>query len=153
MQLVTRQSESRSMALWSTPANAALQQMRQPQCWSLGQTQISFWNALQATEVVISALVAVENSQPEVARLLLDVAAAILQAGQVGLSVPSVTSSRNPVDRTDVVALTGLLEMALMCWQIVHTLMSTQSCQQMLLVLLSHSCVDVLRRSSWCCLG
>ena len=38
---------------------------------------------MQATEVVISALVAVENSQPEVARLLLDVAAAIVQAGQV----------------------------------------------------------------------
>lgn len=40
-------------------------------------------HAKQAAEVVISALVAVENSQPEVARLLLDVAAAILQAGQV----------------------------------------------------------------------
>jgi hypothetical protein len=40
-------------------------------------------HAAQAAEVVISALVAVENSQPEVARLLLDVAAAILQAGQV----------------------------------------------------------------------
>ena len=38
---------------------------------------------MQATEVVISALVAVENSQPEVARLLLDVAAAVVQAGQV----------------------------------------------------------------------
>lgn len=38
---------------------------------------------MQATEVVISALVAVENSQPEVARLLLDVASAIVQAGQV----------------------------------------------------------------------
>jgi hypothetical protein len=38
---------------------------------------------MQATEVVISALVAVENSQPEVARLLLDTAAAIVQAGQV----------------------------------------------------------------------
>lgn len=34
-------------------------------------------------EIVVSAVVAVENSQPEVARLLLDVAAAILQAGQV----------------------------------------------------------------------
>jgi hypothetical protein len=40
-------------------------------------------NREQATEVVISALVAIENSQPEVARLLLDVAAAIVQAGQV----------------------------------------------------------------------
>jgi hypothetical protein len=42
---------------------------------------------------VISALVAVENSQPEVARVLLDVAAAIVQAGQVRGHMRMVPSS------------------------------------------------------------
>jgi len=59
-------------------------------------------------EIVVSAVVAVENSQPEVARLLLDVAAAILQAGQVlqrFLFVPSAVDVPQHASSSCVVLL------------------------------------------------